>query len=429
MLLSYYLKRYQAKNNPDSYILFSTKKTSKILISKESFHSLENGNISPSNRALLADLDMIVKCKNAEKQSVLNRLDDLNAKNTALNITVLLNLDCNFACIYCYQGDMKGNLYMSEQTAAHLVEFIKKKLDPNKQSLIVDFYGGEPLLSIDLIKSISRSLKTFAESRGAEFKFSLITNGTLLNRRTAKELVDLGLDRVKITLDGPPETHDRYRPFKTGSGSFAAIIRNIKETWDLAEIAIGGNFDRTTYSKFPALFGALDEADLTPEKISAIKFDPISSIPEANLSPTDYKKGCMSNWEPWLHEAGNYLREHILKRGYYTPKPQPLFCSIENRDAFVVNYDGDIYKCPAFIGQRDYVVGNLKTGICDYTETYRLDTWKNEDCRECEYLPLCFGGCRYMTFVRNGKIDEVDCQKAYLDANLETLIDQDITYR
>jgi len=102
---------------------------------------------------------------------------------------------------------------------------------------------------------------------------------------------------------------------------------------------------------------------------------------------------------------------------------------VENRDAMVVNFDGVIYKCPAFIGKDGFAVGDLQTGIKDYTSSYQLGIWKNEECAGCEYLPLCFGGCRYLSFVRNGNVDTLDCQKSYLDASLEILIKQEIKYR
>jgi uncharacterized protein len=102
---------------------------------------------------------------------------------------------------------------------------------------------------------------------------------------------------------------------------------------------------------------------------------------------------------------------------------------VENRDAYVVNFDGVIYKCPAFIGKENFAVGGLRTGVSDYTTSYKLSIWKNEECAECVYLPLCFGGCRYLTFIQDGSIERVDCKKAFFDASLETLIKQDIRYR
>lgn len=428
MQLSHYLKIYPCEERPGHLLLFSTKQVSKVLLKEETFQAIEKGTLSPSDEALLSKLGMIVPDREEEKRAILGLLDKVNAKNPGMNIIVVLNLDCNFACVYCYEGDMKGKLYMSDETADRLIDFIKEKFTEDKKSLLIDFYGGEPLLSAGLIKSISHTLKPFAEGRGASYGFTLVTNGSLFKRQVAEELVPLGLKSVKITLDGPAEIHNRSRPFKSGAGSFDTIIGNIKETCDLVKIGIGGNFDRDNYEKFLPLLDYLQKEGLTPENISAVKFDPVMKRPEGDTSPTDYTGGCMSINEPWLLRAGEILREEILKRGYNTLTLMPMSCMIETTDSYVVNFDGVIYKCPAFIGKKGFAAGDLQTGVRDYSASYKLGIWKNEECAECVYLPLCFGGCRYMTFVRDGNIDSVDCKKAYLDASLETLIKQDIKY-
>jgi len=428
MQLSHYLKVYPSEERPDHFLLFSTKKASKILLKKETYQAIGKGTLSPSDEALLSKLGMIVHDREEERRAIFSLFDDINTKNTGLSIMVVLNLDCNFSCIYCYEGEMKGNLYMSDETANHLIDFIKDNFPEYKDTLLIDFYGGEPLLSTGLIKYISHALKAFTETRGASYSFTLVTNGSLFTRRVAEELAPLGLQSVKITLDGPAEVHNRYRPFKSGAGSFDTIIRNIKDTCDLVRIGVGGNFEQTNYEKFPLLLDYLVREGLTPDKIAMVKFDPVMKQPEGDLSPPDYRGGCMSINEPWISRAAVQLREEILKRGYTTLKLMPITCMIEISDSYVVNFDGGIYKCPGFIGKKGFEVGDLRTGVKDYTGVYKLDIWKNEDCAECEYLPLCFGGCRYMTFVRDGNIDKLDCQKAYLDASLETLVKQDIKY-
>ena len=400
-----------------------------ILVEEETHQAIKGGVLSVLDETLLSKLGMIVSDREEEKRSVFGFFDNLNAKNTGLNITVVLNLDCNFSCIYCYEGDMKGNLYMSGSTADLLIDFIKKKFTKDKKSLLVDFYGGEPLLSVGLIKSISRALKLFTESMGASYSFTLITNGSLFKRQTAEELVPLGLKSIKITLDGPAGTHNGCRPFKSGAGSFDAIIKNIKETYDLVKIGIGGNYDRNNYKKFPLLLDYLTKEGLTPDKLCVVKFDPVVNRPKGDISPVDYKGGCVSINEPWLLKAESLLRKEILKSGYSIPKLQPVICMVENRDSYVVNFNGVIYKCPAFIGKKGFEVGDLQTGVTDYTFSHKLDIWKNDKCAKCEYLPLCYGGCRYMTFVRDGNIDKPDCKKAYFDALLETLIKQDLKHR
>jgi len=428
MQLSRYLKVYPCRERAGYLLLFSTKKASKILIKKETYHAMKKGLLSPSDEALLSRLGFIVEDREAEKRAMLNFFDDASSRDPVLNIIVVLNLDCNFSCIYCYEGDMKGKLYMSDETAGGLIDFIKERFTEDKKTLLIDFYGGEPLLSIGLIKSISGALKPFCERRGASYTFTLVTNGSLFTKRVAEQLVPLGLKRVKITLDGPAEIHNRYRPFKSGAGSFDTIIGNIKDTCDLVKIGIGGNFEKNNYKKFPLLLDYLLREGLTPDRIPSIKFYPVIKRPAGDLSPTDYKGGCMSVNEPWIVEAEAGLREEILRRGYKTPKLAPILCMVETTDAYVVNFDGVIYKCPAFIGKEGFEVGDVQTGVKDYSAIYKLGIWKNEDCARCEYLPLCFGGCRYMTFVRDGNIERLDCQKDYLDASLETLIKQDIKY-
>lgn len=429
MQTSRYLKTFSFEERPGSRLVFSTKKTSTAVLTDEVLCSIDRGTLSAEDLATLSKLGLIVPDKEAEKQSMLDYVDRLNARNSNLNISVVINLDCNFRCVYCYEEGMKGSLYMSDDTIGQLIGFIKARFTSDKKTLNIDFYGGEPLLSRGPIKYISEALQAFTRERGAEYSFTLVTNGSLFTGRVAEELSRVGLAAIKVTLDGPAEIHNRYRPFKTGAGSFDAIIRNLKETCDLVKIGIGGNFDRGNYEKFIPLLDFLEKEGLTPDRISNIKFSPVMKRPAGDTSPADYADGCMSVNEPWLFKADSLLREEVLRRGYRTSRLMPMPCQVEITDTYVVNFDGAVCKCPTFIGRKDYEIGNLRDGIRDYREAYKLDIWKNERCLECEYLPLCFGGCRYMAYIRDGNIDSIDCKKSYMDAALETLVRQDIKYR
>jgi len=429
MLPSYYLKAYPWESNPNQLLLFSTKNASSILISRETYQAMQNGNLSGPDSATLEGLQMLVADQDDEKKALLDLIDELNPKSKGLNAIVVLNLDCNFACPYCFEGNIKGRHYMTAGTAEHLVAFIDRELEHGRDTLVVDFYGGEPLLSLDLILSISHDLKGITESRGTDYAFTLVTNGSLFTAAVAEELKRLGLESVKITLDGPAEMHNLSRPFRSGAGSFEAIIKNIKGTCDLVKVGIGGNFTEESYKGFVSLLDYLEEEELTPGRIYQVKFDPVIKYAEAESSPSKYAKGCISIDEPWVLRAGALLRKEILKRGYHTPKPAPMVCMIENTNAYVVDYDGTFYKCPGFIGMKDYSVGNLASGVRGYADALNVGLYKNPECAECVYLPLCFGGCRYMAYLRDGSIDNLNCKRAYYDAALETLLKQDTLYR
>jgi uncharacterized protein len=428
MKISHYLKTYLYEDKPGYLLLYSTKKGSMTLLSEEAFKSLKNGRISQSDEETLSKLGIIVSEVEAEKRSVHKMIERINNNNSGLNITVVMNLDCNFACTYCYEGEMKGKLYMSDETAGRLTDFIKERFI-GKKFLNLDFYGGEPLMSFELIKTISSELKSFTESRGAAYTFTLVTNGSLFTRKTAHYLASLGLTAIKTTLDGPAEVHNNCRPFKSGRGSFDLIIRNIRETCDIVKIGVGGNFQKQNYVKFPQLLDYLEREGLTPERFSMVKFDPVMKQPDGSAALSDFSDGCMSINEPWLIEAGIQLRKDILKRGYNTPKIAPMPCQVEITDSYVVNFDGAIYKCPAFIGREGFSIGHLESGLREDCDPYHLTDWRNQECTDCEYLPLCFGGCRYMSYIRDGNIYKPDCKRPYFDASLETMIKQDIKYR
>ena len=101
---------------------------------------------------------------------------------------------------------------------------------------------------------------------------------------------------------------------------------------------------------------------------------------------------------------------------------------METTDAYVVNHDGTLYKCPAFVGNGDLAVGSLAEGVDETAAAYELALYKNPECLDCEYLPMCFGGCRHMTFLRDNNMDNVDCLRETFDDTLEGLIRQDTRY-
>ncbi len=425
---SFYLKAFSSDDDEGRLLLFSLKKASIIKVHKDVFTGLQNGTLPRDKADTLFRLGMAVEDRETEKREMLSFFDRLNSRDPELHITAVLNLDCNFACPYCYEGSAKGRHYMNRKTVDRLINFIRENLSEGKKRLRVDFYGGEPLLSMDLIRAIATAAGDIAREKGADWKSVVVTNGSLLTRARAEELASLGVQRARVTIDGPAETHNRSRPFKSGAGSFDTILNNIRQACDLIQIGVGGNFERHNYRKFPELLDYMQETGLGPEKIDPVKFDPVMKFPGGEGLVPEYYGGCASLNESWIREAEAFLREEIRKRGYATQKVRPVTCMVDIKDSWVVHYDGTLYKCPAFIGKPGFAAGDLESGVRDYSKIYHTQHWRNDQCAQCEYLPLCFGGCRYISYVREGSIGALDCRKDYLDACLETLVKQDARY-
>lgn len=424
MHLSRYLKAYPSQDRPGHYLLFSTLRLSKVLVPADTLERARTGELTDPERETLARLGMLVPDPSLEREQVRGFLERVKERSRTYKVMVVLNLDCNLECGYCYEGEFRGGHYMSAATADLLVETLLRERVEQGWDLTLSFYGGEPLLSLDLIRRISEPLLAAARREGTKYGFSLVTNGTLLNRETAHALLPLGLQTAKFTLDGPREIHDVQRPYASGAGSFDSIVDNIAEVWDLFPIQLGSNFLQENYREFPKLLDQLVARGITPDRLSMVQFTPVT--PKAGCA--EHGSGCASSSAPWLVDALMYLREETLSRGFRTSRPSVSACVVELDDNIVVTCEGTLYKCPAFMGDKAMSVGTLSEGIRDYSASHCIGNWQTDLCLDCPYLPLCFGGCRFLTVLQGKGMEEVDCKSDFLDATLERTLLQDMAH-
>lgn len=427
MQLSNYLKIYPCPDQLGVNLIYSTLRSSAVLLPDDLLEAARNDALSAEERETLLRIGVLTPDRTAEREQ-LRTIFDTPRPDTPFSAVVVLNLDCNLACPYCYEDGFRGKYYMSAETAGLLVDILRRDRIGRGQPVRLTFYGGEPLLSLEQIRSISHPLQAAAQKQGVGFSFSLVTNGTLLNRACAEELVALGLSGAKITIDGPAELHNVSRPYVSGRGSYDAIVRNIFDIYDVVPLQLGGNYTRDNYREFPCMLDDLLDKGIDSAQVSTVLFAPV--VPKSGERVvTDFNTGCACSYEPWLMEAGVYLREETLKRGFSTPKPKLAACMVELEHELVINYDGSFYKCPAFMAYPDLRIGSLAEGIGDYRDSHNMDLWKTEECLECAYLPLCFGGCRMVTLLHNGTSSEVDCRRKYYDTVLERVVRQDLAYQ
>ena len=121
--------------------------------------------------------------------SDLNELSTLRSwylqSRDTLAVTIMPTDSCNFNCFYCFQD--KKSIHMSGDTANALVNFIDSNLSGVK-TLKVTWFGGEPLLALNLIQSLSDSLLQLAKRHSCDYEAFIITNGYLLTDSSIKIL-------------------------------------------------------------------------------------------------------------------------------------------------------------------------------------------------------------------------------------------------
>jgi len=146
-------------------------------------------------------------------------------KQLTLQVTQQCNLRCEY-CIYSgvYNTRTHSNKRMSWETAKKAIDFFIARTTELAE-ITIGFYGGEPLLELDLIKRCVEYAKSKIE--GKAIKFNVSTNGTLLVDNVVDYLVKNDF-LLSVSLDGSKEEHDVTRKFENGEGSFDIIIGNME---------------------------------------------------------------------------------------------------------------------------------------------------------------------------------------------------------
>ena len=119
---------------------------------------------------------------------------------------------------------------MSAEVGKKALDFLVEN-SGNRRNLEVDFFGGEPLMNFDVVKEIVAYGRDLEKTHDKKFRFTLTTNGVLLND-DIMEFANKEMDNVVLSVDGRKEVHDFMRPFRNGKGSYDFIIDKFKKFAD-----------------------------------------------------------------------------------------------------------------------------------------------------------------------------------------------------
>ncbi len=312
-----------------------------------------------------------------------------------LQITVAPTLNCNFDCPYCFEKYNRSVNLMPEEIQKDLVNYVANKMGKAKYLQVI-WYGGEPLMALSTIESLTEAFKEIARKNGVSYSASMITNGYLLSEKVAHQLKSLDVSKVQITLDGMSYTHDKTRYLVNENPTFHVIVNHIVSAIDFFdEIKIRVNGSPQNKKSCFDLLAFLDEKNLSSKiTISLAKLD--------NILGGDEK---FYYTEEEFAEFSIQFKLEALKRGFFNNLSEILpfriqsVCNATVNNAFVVDADGDLYKCWDDIGNKSLKYGNIKNIesmlYSDKMETLFLNYsgFEIENCKKCNILPICLGGC------------------------------------
>ena len=313
---------------------------------------------------------------------------------------------CNFSCRYCHQAEGKLLSTKSAMDCATAFKSIDFLFEHSKDAfeVTVTFYGGEPLLNFELIKSVVEYASEKFKTKNVTF--NMTTNASLLSDDTVAFLVKNNFDLL-ISLDGNPQVQNHHRRYlSNGADTFDSVWKNIMRIKDKYPDYFSSNVNFNSVilnDENPDDINLFFENEgISKDKVSIRRADmsgidySFSQIAAHNLSDTDilynriYKD---------YHE--HYSDKSIIPKTWHHNGP----CIPSVRRLFV-NADGDFFPCEKIDGDSSCKIGSLSDGINigKVNELLNVGKLSENECKKCwamRFCTMCVHDC-----IDDGKISK-----------------------
>lgn len=325
--------------------------------------------------------------------------------------------DCNLACRYCFaeEGEYHGRrALMSLEVGKKALDFLIAN-SGLRRNLEVDFFGGEPLMNWQVVKDLVAYGREQEKIHNKNFRFTLTTNGVLLDDEVM-EFCNKEMGNVVLSIDGRKEVHDFMRPFRKGAGSYDLIVPKFQK---FAESRNQDNYYvRGTFTHYNLDFAAdvLHLADLGFKQISV---EPVVAPPTEDYAIREEDLPII--FEQYDILAKEMIKRHKEGRGFnffhfmidLTGGPcvyKRLSGCGSGTEYLAVTPWGDFYPCHQFVGNEEFLLGNVDEGIvrtdltCDFK---KCNVYSKKECSSCFARFYCSGGCAANSYNFTGKINDV----------------------
>lgn len=376
-------------------------------------------------------LDIIDKSKLSDKTKLINEIDRRvqlcthslppvidefkHSNMKVVYISIHASTKCNLKCKYCFRDNNSNIDNLKFQDVKKFIDYMIK-LYPNAEMYIVDPTGSaEPLLNLPLVLEIGRYCKTKSDEVSKEVLPMLVTNGVKLTKDIIEKLRESGI-LFGVSIDGKKKQHNYNRVDYNGEGSYARIIKNVRDIKDrsLLGAAVTLNFGNKNMVKtLKFLIKYFPTISIKPVRTS--KEDGINEH-TINEVINEYNRLYEFLLSKTLNGDLNYISAILNGDDYFgkflTRVIVDLRVSTRCDAGFSrasLDAEHNIYVCPAAIGIKDLVIGTLESGI-DFNkqkEFYDLLT-SRKNCDGCEAKFVCGGECLVNAYYIRGNINEKD---------------------
>jgi len=319
---------------------------------------------------------------------------------------------CNLRCAYCFagDGDYASSGLMDDYTGKKAIDYLITH-SQGRESLEVDFFGGEPLLAFETVKSVVDYARGLEKETGKRFRFTITTNGLALNDEITA-YINREMSNIVLSLDGRKQVNDRVRKRVDGSGSFDVILPKFQK---LVREREGEYYLRGTFTRHNLDF-AQDVFELYRLGFDQVSIEPVVAAPDVPYALTEREL-------PAIFAEYARLAELMLKDSreggtlnffHYMLDLAQGPCAIKRlrgcgsgNEYLAVTPEGDVYPCHQFVGMPQWKMGSVHDGSLDIkkkTSFAACTVYHKPECKTCWAKYYCSGGCNANNYSYRGDV-------------------------
>lgn len=352
------------------------------------------------------------------------------------DLSLQLTSSCPLSCIYCYvdQPTRDAHHRMTFDVAQRAVEFAWGDAPPG-QRVRLTFSCVEPLTHFELIREVVPWFANWADSRKLAWECALMTNGALITSSMARWFADHPFKLIGVSIDGPPETHNRQRSYRDGRGSYMGALRGL----ELLRLAGCSQESLCLSGRYTGLSLQIDESiehllSLIDEGFAShCQFLPARVKPDNPCALTEEMmqttvRAAHGRFTEWAIERaraglstpvdcfGPYVWRLIKKDKEAPserstapcvcrlqqpmPKAEQLHACSKEEVWCTVDWDGSIYRC---VCQPNRRIGHIDVGYDEQRDDVPIHS---EDCLACSDLSVCEGSCmKRSSYIYNDPVE------------------------
>lgn len=338
--------------------------------------------------------------------------------NSYIGLTIGTTILCNMGCPYCFQTVKPNKTLRDEKVINGIVTYIDGLIQkaPVKKwaGLSIMWYGGEPLINMDVIENLTTKFTALCSLYNIPYDASMVTNGILLTRETWQFLLKHQVNVIQITIDGAKEVHDSYRPLKSANGkNYEKILENLSMMPLGISATIRINTDKRVAATLPKLLDDLKDYGIWPQRQNqvSLKLAWLRGYAGADTSnmrfltqqeffdvENQFSAMLVERYNKW---AKSNSRE-IAKQKWKLPEKQNDCATYVSPYFFTFDPEGGIHKCWETIHEKEKSSGSTvfkNWYVDDFTKYLNYSrTNVHPVCYNCKFNPVCEGlTCAYDT--------------------------------